>query len=172
MKHIFPLLILLFMGLNACSSTKKSTGINDPNKPPAISADSDSAKSIEIMPLFRGEDATAFRNWVTSQLVYPPTMLEQGVEGRVVINFVVGIDGKIDAWDVASSPHRLLSEEVVRIIKKSPTWTPGYKNGEPVRVLFTFPVDFRLTGSDMFSTPQNNNPYYRSPLEIRENRRY
>ena len=98
----------------------------------------------DAMPSFRGGNLKDFRNWVNGQLVYPPECMRNGVSGRVVATFVVGIDGKVEDLKELSSPDPMLTWEVFRVIKKSPKWKPGTQNGEPVRVKFTMPIDFSL----------------------------
>ena len=100
---------------------------------------------LDIAPIFRGGGITEFRYWVMRRLKYPETMLEQRVQGRVIIHFVVDEQGKVGPWDVAFSPHADLSAAVINIIAKSPLWTPGYRDGKPVKVLFEFTVDFKTT---------------------------
>ncbi len=65
-------------------------------------------------------------------------------QGRVTIYFVVEKDGSVGRMYVASSPHLTLSNEVMRVMRRSPKWTPGMVDGEPVCVRFTLPVEFRF----------------------------
>lgn len=75
---------------------------------------------------------------------FPREALESGVEGRVLASFVVEADGSVGSVRIIRSPHPVLSREVVRALAESPRWTPGSQNGEPVRVKYTVPVDFRI----------------------------
>ena len=99
----------------------------------------------EQMPRFEGGDLLAFRQWVQQQIRYPEQAQE--TEGRVIVTFVIEKDGSVGTIRTLASPHRLLSDEVHRVLAASPRWTPGTQKGEPVRVKFTLPVDFRLQAS-------------------------
>lgn len=107
----------------------------------------------EVMPLFQGSGLAAFRQWVAEQIVYPEEALKQKIEGRVVLQFIVETDGSVSNVKLLQSPHRLLSEEAIRIVTSSPAWTPGEQRGHKVRVLYTLPVDFHI-GQRVPQTPQ------------------
>ena len=103
------------------------------------------------MPKFRGGDLQDFRTWVQSRVKYPVEVLEQGISGRVVVTFVVERDGSMSSIKVLQTPDRLLTNEVLRVIESVPagSWTPGMQQGEPVRVKYTLPVEFRsMTGEE------------------------
>lgn len=102
---------------------------------------------VEKMPTFQGGDESGFRTWVMGRLRYPAVAAENGVSGRVMVQFVVERDGSVTNIEVLSSPDRSLSEETVRVISTSPKWTPGSQRGVPVRVRFILPIDFRLEGA-------------------------
>ncbi len=74
---------------------------------------------------------------------FPAEALEAGIQGRVVASFVVEADGTVSSVRIIQSPDPILSREVVRVLAASPKWTHGSKGGEPVRVKYTLPVDFR-----------------------------
>jgi protein TonB len=102
---------------------------------------------VSEMPKFQGDkDLTGFRDWVQQRLVghYPVVAQENGVQGRVTVQFVIERDGSLTNVVVMSSPDRSLAEAAVRVIESSPKWIPGRDRGRPVRVRFTLPVDFRL----------------------------
>lgn len=96
----------------------------------------------ETMPRFRGGDLLAFRVWVQEQLRYPDTE----AAGRVVVAFIVERDGSMGPVEVVQSPDDLLTAEVLRVLKSVPagSWTPGTQRGEPVRVRYAMPVEFRV----------------------------
>lgn len=96
-----------------------------------------------IYPRFRGGTLNDFRTWVRLRIRYPEEAARSGVEGRVVIQFIVGKNGRLEEFKVLSSPHHTLTDAALKVLKISPRWTPGYKNGEPVRVKYTIPIDFR-----------------------------
>lgn len=98
----------------------------------------------ETMPTFQGGDLNTFRNWVQKEVKFPPIAQENGIQGRVVLEFVIEKDGRLTNIKVLQAPDRSLSEEAVRVLNKSPKWTPGKQRNQVVRVKYTLPVDFRL----------------------------
>lgn len=99
---------------------------------------------VEQMPTFKGGDINDFRDWVAKRLVYPKIAAENGMQGKVIMQFVVERDGSITNIEILSSPDRSLSEEATRVVQSSPKWTPGKQRGSAVRVKYVLPVDFRL----------------------------
>ncbi len=99
---------------------------------------------VEVKPQFGDGDANQFALWVNERLQYPDEAKEQQIEGRVTLQFNVEPDGSITNIKVLKSPSPLLSDAAVEVVSKSPNWTPGYINGEPVRVVYNFPVVFML----------------------------
>ena len=100
--------------------------------------------SLDVLPKFQNGGLPEFRRWVMETVKFPREALESGVEGRVLASFVVEADGSVGSVRIIRSPHPVLSREVVRALAESPRWTPGSQNGEPVRVKYTVPVNFRI----------------------------
>ena len=100
--------------------------------------------TAEEMPTFQGGDLSKFRNWVQSNVKYPQIALENGIQGNVVIKFVVEKDGKLSNIQVLQSPDKTLSEAAIAVLQKSPKWKPGKQRNKPVRVTYTLPVSFRI----------------------------
>ena len=98
----------------------------------------------ETMPSFQGGDLNTFRNWVQSNVRFPQIALENGIQGRVTLTFVIERDGSLTNIQVLQTPDRSLSEEAIRVLNKSPKWTPGKQRNQTVRVKYTLPVDFRV----------------------------
>ena len=98
----------------------------------------------ETMPSFQGGDLNTFRNWVQQNVKFPTIALENGIQGRVVLSFVIEKDGRLTNIQVLQTPDRSLSEEAVRVLNKSPKWTPGKQRNQVVGVKYTLPVDFRV----------------------------
>lgn len=83
--------------------------------------------------------------WIASNLKYPVVAEENGVQGNVVVSFVVEIDGSLSNIHIEKSVDPSLDKEAMRLVRNMPKWTPGYdKNGKPVRVKYSIPVNFRL----------------------------
>lgn len=98
----------------------------------------------ETMPSFQGGDLNTFRNWVQQNVKFPTIALENGIQGRVVLSFVIEKDGRLTNIQVLQTPDRSLSEEAIRVLNKSPKWSPGKQRNQVVRVKYTLPVDFRV----------------------------
>lgn len=98
----------------------------------------------ETMPSFQGGDLNTFRAWVQQNVRFPQIALENGIQGRVVVSFVIEKDGRLTNIQVLQTPDRSLSEETIRVLNKSPKWSPGKQRNQVVRVKYTLPVDFRV----------------------------
>ncbi|MBR6190914.1 MAG: energy transducer TonB [Prevotella sp.] len=98
---------------------------------------------VEQMPSFPGGQA-ALMNYLNNNIKYPVIAEENGIQGRVVVQFVVGKDGHISDVKVAKSVDPSLDKEAVRVVKAMPKWIPGKQNGQAVTVRYTLPVTFRL----------------------------
>ena len=99
---------------------------------------------VENMPEFPGGQAELMK-FLSQNVKYPALAQENGIQGRVVCQFVVERDGSIANVEVVrSSQDNSLDREAVRVIKSMPKWTPGRQRGKPVRVKYTVPVNFKL----------------------------
>ena len=98
---------------------------------------------VEVMPTFPGGQHALFE-WLSKNIKYPVVAEENGVQGRVIVTFVVERNGSITDVQVAKSVDPSLDKEAVRVVKAMPHWIPGKQNGSAVRVKFTVPVTFRL----------------------------
>ena len=98
---------------------------------------------VEQMPSFPGGDA-ALMAYLRDNMKYPVVAAENGVQGRVVVSFVVERDGSITDVKVARSVDPSLDREAVRVVKGMPHWIPGKQNGSAVRVKYNVPVSFKL----------------------------
>ncbi len=99
---------------------------------------------VEEKPKFQGGDANEFSKWVNSKLVYPEIAKENGVQGRVVLQFTVNPDGSVSGVKVLRGVDASLDKEAVRVVSSSPKWTPGKQRDRAVKVTYTFPVIFQL----------------------------
>ena len=95
------------------------------------------------MPSFPGGDAALFK-FLGENVKYPVIAQENGVQGRVICQFVVNRDGSIVDVEVVRSVDASLDKEAIRVIKSMPKWSPGQQRGKPVRVKYTLPVNFKL----------------------------
>lgn len=98
---------------------------------------------VETMPSFPGGDAALFK-FLNDNIKYPVIAQENGIQGRVICQFVVNRDGSIVDVEVVRSVDPSLDKEAIRVIKAMPNWAPGKQRGKAVRVKYTLPVNFRL----------------------------
>lgn len=99
---------------------------------------------VEEKPSFNGGDANEFSKWVNSRLVYPEIAKENGVQGRVTLQFTVNADGTVSNVKVLRGVDSSLDKEAVRVVSSSPKWKPGKQRDRAVKVTYTFPVIFQL----------------------------
>jgi RNA polymerase sigma factor (sigma-70 family) len=99
--------------------------------------------NVEVMPSYPG-DMTECYMFVARQMHYPEEAEEKGIEGRVLIRFVVEKDGRLTNFEVIESPDPLLSNEALRVLKQMPKWIPAKNKGKDVRCRYRMPILFRL----------------------------
>jgi len=99
---------------------------------------------VEQKPLFQGRDANTFSAWVNKHLEYPEAAMENGIQGRVMMQFTVNTDGSVTNIRVINAPDPELGNEAARVVAMSPKWTPGRQRDRAVKVVYTFPVIFQL----------------------------
>lgn len=112
-------------------------------EPPKAVEDNKIFEVVEQKPSFPGGDG-ALMSWLSQNIKYPSIAAEIGVQGRVIVQFVVEKDGSITDVKIAKSVDPSLDKEAARVIKSMPHWIAGRQNGSPVRVRFTVPVNFKL----------------------------
>jgi len=98
---------------------------------------------VEQMPAFPGGDA-ALMKYLRDNIHYPTVAAENGVQGRVVVGFVVEKDGSVTDVNIMKGQDPSLDKEAMRVVKSMPKWIPGKQNGTTVRVKYQVPVTFRL----------------------------
>lgn len=98
---------------------------------------------VEQMPEFPGGQ-TELMKFLGEKIKYPVIAQEQGIQGTVVLRFVVGKDGSVSDVQVVRSLDPSCDKEAIRVVKSMPKWVPGKQNGRPVLVYFTVPVRFKL----------------------------
>lgn len=98
---------------------------------------------VEEQPMFPG-GMQELMKYLQKEMKYPKEAQDKGIQGRVIVQFVVNKDGSICEANVVKSVDPLLDAEALRVVNAMPHWTPGKQRGEPVRVRFTIPVAFHL----------------------------
>ena len=142
--------------LNALRELAKSKGADEPLKvnikysfdaskeQTAKAEEQDEIVNVpEEMPMFPG-GMQELMKFLQKEVKYPAEAQDKGIQGRVVVQFVVNKDGSITDAKVVKSVDPLLDAESLRVVNAMPNWTPGKDKGEPVRTRFTLPVSFRL----------------------------
>lgn len=102
-----------------------------------------SVAMVEQKPSFPGGESAMYK-WLQDNIIYPAAASEEGVQGKVTVQFIVEKDGSITHVQVVRGKHPALDAEAARVIRKMPRWTPGRNNGQPVRVTYHLPVQFKL----------------------------
>lgn len=97
---------------------------------------------LDREPTFKGGDKKKFSKWVTAHLVYPKGEAVDDTEGKVVVEFKVGMDGTVVEPKILESAGPAFDAEVIRVMKKAPKWKPGMLGGKTVRVRYTMPIYF------------------------------
>ncbi len=101
--------------------------------------------SIEVQPSFPG-GMDKFYGYVAKNFNYPAAARENGVSGRIIMSFVVEKDGSLTDIKVLRDLGMGTGDEAIRLLKKSPKWSPGVQNGRNVRVQYTLPIMLNLEG--------------------------
>ena len=114
-------------------------------KKPEPPEDNQIFTSVEQDPQFPGGQG-ALLQYLAKNLRYPTICQENGIQGRVIVQFVVTKNGTVGQVKVAKGVHPELDAEAIRVIKTLPKFTPGKMNGHPVNVWYTVPVVFKLQG--------------------------
>ena len=98
---------------------------------------------VEEQPMYPG-GMQELMKYLQKEMKYPKEAQDKGIQGRVIVQFVVNKDGSICEANVVKSVDPLLDAEALRVVNAMPHWTPGKQRGEPVRVRFTIPIAFHL----------------------------
>lgn len=99
---------------------------------------------VEDMPQFPGGKV---QQWIAKNVKYPVLAMENGIQGKVYIQFVIEKDGSITDVKVLRGVDASLDKEAVRVVQSMPKWKPGKQRGKPVRVSYTLPINFQLSNS-------------------------
>ena len=132
-KILFPIIISMAFLFAVADAVAQDTKDADPRY-----------LLLDEHPTFKGGSPNDFALWVAKNVKYPKYAKEAGIEGTVLVHFVIDKKGKISEAHVHQGVHPVLDEEAVRVILKSPKWKPGKKDGKPVKVSYTMPVMFNF----------------------------
>ena len=134
------LLVIVFAPVGANAQDKK---VKKAQTHKDTTADDKVYKVCEQMPTYEGGDA-ALMKYIGENLKYPEEAKERGLQGRVVVGFIIEKDGSLTDVKVLRAVDRALDAEALRVVKGMPKWIPGSQNGQHVRVKYNVPVPFRL----------------------------
>jgi TonB family protein len=110
---------------------------------------------VEVMPSFPGGEV-ALMKWLNENMQYPVIAQQEGIQGRVIVRFVIGPDGTVSDAEIMRSADPSLDREALRIVLKMPKWIPGKQNRETVSTYFVLPINFKLAGSDTGTTKHDS----------------
>ena len=101
---------------------------------------------VDVKPMFLNspDPSTFMERWVYQYVKYPKYAVENGIQGRVLVNFVVNEKGEVQDVSISRGVHATLDEEAVRVVSASPKWRPGRFHGKKVKTAMTIAVDFKL----------------------------
>lgn len=95
-------------------------------------------------PIFQG-GIKAFKEFILKELKYPEEAKNLNIEGEVYIKFTISTDGKVTRTTIIKEDKTYFNQEAIRVVKMSPTWIPGRKDGQPSEFSITIPIKFKLT---------------------------
>jgi protein TonB len=133
MRYFYSLVLifLFFIQVKAQDSTK------------VVKEEEEVFLVVEVMPAFPGGDK-AMLDYLSKESKYPEFERDNGIQGEVVVFFIVEKDGSLSNVRVEKEGIPNLDAEAIRIVNAMPNWTPGTQRGEPVRVQINFPIRFTL----------------------------
>ena len=146
---VLPLALLLITANSMYAQTNETQQETTPPQEPQKkeSTSNEIFVVVEQQPEFPG-GTKGLMEWLGANIQYPKEAHEKGIEGRVIVNFVVEKDGSVSDVNVVRGQDPLLDAEATRVVPLMPNWTPGLQRGERVRVRYTLPIVFRIPAID------------------------
>lgn len=141
-KQIFLALMASVLMLSSSVSLMATTPENNPTEDKQERV----FDVVEVMPQYPG-GIPQMMKFISSNIKYPKDAIKKGMQGAVVVQFVVEPDGSVSNVHVVRRVFPSLDKEAVRMVKAMPKWSPGMQNGKPVRVRFNVPIRFSLNGN-------------------------
>ena len=149
---LIPLMALVAYACNPAKNNKGASGTNDAEDTYRVivtdepqAEDSIPFQMVEVKPTFKSGDANEFAKWVNDHLNYPEEAKKAGIQGRLVMSFVVDTDGSVKDVKILRGVDPLLDAEALRVLNGcTEKWAPGMQDGQPVKVTYTLPVIFQL----------------------------
>ncbi len=122
-------------------------------------------KELEEMPEFPGGEA-ALKQYIASNTIYPESEKQTGIHGRAYVTFKITKEGKVTDARIARGLHPPMDKEAVRVVSLMPDWKPGKKDGKPVDVTYTVPVEFVLENYPVIKSRATSTITATKPLYI------
>jgi TonB family protein len=149
---LIPLMALVAYACNPAKNNKGASGTNDAEDTYRVivtdepqAEDSIPFQMVEVKPTFKSGDANEFAKWVNDHLNYPEEAKKAGIQGRLVMSFVVDTDGSVKDVKILRGVDPLLDAEALRVLNGcTEKWAPGMQDGQPVKVTYTLPIIFQL----------------------------
>lgn len=140
LQHLMAIVFVLMLVLPAMAQNSKK-----PNPPtPPAQLKNGVYFMVDDQPAFPG-GPKAFMKYIAQNIKYPKNDMENNVQGRAVVQFVVERDGSLTEIKTVRAPSKAMGDEAIRVLKRSPKWKPGKVKGKPVRAMYTVPVNFALS---------------------------
>lgn len=127
------------------SEVPKTFEIKDPEATKEVANDNKPLLSVQEPATFEGGDLMYFNKWVAEHVKYPEEAAALGLEGKVIVQFVIGKTGKVEDINIIRGAYPLLDIEAEKVLNSSPDWKPARQNGRVVRQQFVLPIFFKLT---------------------------
>jgi len=131
---------IIFFG---CASSKKQFKQGNYEAEIGGVGDSDSIY-IDVMPSFMGGDLNTFREWTQSKVTYPQAAIDAKIQGQVCVQFIVEPNGSVSTVTIVQGLGSVIDDEVIKVIQSSPKWSPGFQQGQAVRIRYSFWLNFIL----------------------------
>lgn len=142
-KDGWPIKVRFILPVNFRLNTNKTKADTLALKPIKVSEENRVHDVAEQMPSFP-DGAKGLIEFLQANIKYPQESMKQGIQGRVIVSFVIDVDGSVTNAEIRKSVDPLLDAEALRVVRMMPKWTPGLTAGKPVKVKYTMPVTFRL----------------------------
>lgn len=149
---LFALLLFANCKSNGNNTSEKNTvdapeNVGTQVAKATVSDDDEVYGAVDVMPEYFG-GVNAMFDFIQKNVNYPESAKKKGIEGRVFVQFVVEKDGSLSSFQVLRGVNDELNDEAIRVLKMMPKWKPGMKDGKPVRVQYTMPFKFQLSGNE------------------------
>ena len=139
---LIPVLAVL---MYACNPRRAQKQVSTESETVSAVSEAIPYQLLEVKPTFKGGDVNSFAKWMMGQLKYPKEAKKDKIEGRIMIQFIVGTDGVVRNVEVLRGIREDLDAEAVKVISASPKWEPGTNaDGTPVPAIVVMPVVFKL----------------------------